>query len=513
MSFIKEGRWERALALKGDYYLIQFGHNDEPGKPGRSTTLDEYRAYMTRYVDEALAAGAKPVLVTCLVRRQFDKADDHKINSSLAQHVTIMKEIAAAKNVPLVDLHARSKALCEQIGREGCYMFSPSKIVDGKTVPDGTHLDAKGGVMFARLVVEELRSAVPELRPVLLAEPRGLTPPSAADHADAIVSADGSGSHTTVQAAVDSAPLGRTTPFIIRVKPGAYREHLLIPVDKPFITLRGDTGETAATIITLGTNINSVGSDGRKLATPDSAVVLVRAANFTAENLTFENTTTREDRVQALAFYVTGDRAVLRHCRFLGWQDTVRADSVRPVNTEPDVPRAASARQYFVDCYITGHVDFIYAAGTAVFDRCHIHVLGDGWITAASTPTNVPFGFVFLDCKITAASDVKHTYLGRPWRNHAAVAFLRCELPAAIDPAGWHNWDRVEAEKTVRYAEYHSVGPGANPATRAKWAHELTDDEAKDFNVERILAGEDHWNPTEFTSPVRAVVPKVKEEK
>lgn len=113
MSFIKEGRWDKALALKGDYYLIQFGHNDEPGKPGRSTTLDEYRGYMNRYVDEARAVGAKPILVTCLVRRQFDRADPHRINSSLVEHVAIMKEIAAAKNVPLVDLHARSKALCE----------------------------------------------------------------------------------------------------------------------------------------------------------------------------------------------------------------------------------------------------------------------------------------------------------------------------------------------------------------------------------------------------------------
>ena len=67
MSYVKEGRWEKALAMKGDYYLIQFGHNDEPGKPGRSTTPEEYRGYMQRYVDEARAIGAKPVLITSLV--------------------------------------------------------------------------------------------------------------------------------------------------------------------------------------------------------------------------------------------------------------------------------------------------------------------------------------------------------------------------------------------------------------------------------------------------------------
>jgi pectinesterase len=271
MSFIKEGRWEKALALRGDYYLIQFGHNDEPGKPGRSTTVEEFRDYLNRYVDEARAAGAKPVLVTCLTRRQFDKADDHKINSSLVPRVAIIKDIAAAKHVPLVDLHERSKALCERLGREGCLVFSPSKVVDGKTVPDGTHLNPKGSVMFARLVVEELRAAVPELAPVLRAEPLNVDP-----------------------------------------RPG----------EKPFILLRGAAEKSAATVISLGTNLKSMGADGKKIGTPESATVLVRAADFTAENITFENTTTRDDHVQALAFYVTGARAVLRRCRLVSSSST-----------------------------------------------------------------------------------------------------------------------------------------------------------------------------------------------
>ena len=123
MSFIKEGSWAKALALKGDYYLIQFGHNDEPGKPGRSTTEEEYRGYMTRYIDETRAAGATPVLVTSLVRRQFDKQDSHKINSSLQSRVEIVRAIALEKNVPLVELHDRSKELCEKLGKEGCLVF------------------------------------------------------------------------------------------------------------------------------------------------------------------------------------------------------------------------------------------------------------------------------------------------------------------------------------------------------------------------------------------------------
>lgn len=150
MSFIVEGSWEKALALKGDYYLIQFGHNDEPGKPGRSTTEEEYRGYMERYVDETRAAGATPVLVTSLVRRQFKTRDNpHLITSSLANRAEIVRAIAREKNVPLVELHDRSKELCEKLGKDGCLVFSPPK-ENGQF--DGTHLNAEGYVLFGRLV-------------------------------------------------------------------------------------------------------------------------------------------------------------------------------------------------------------------------------------------------------------------------------------------------------------------------------------------------------------------------
>lgn len=174
MSFIAEGSWEKALALKGDYYLVQFGHNDEPGKPGRSTTEEEYRGYMERYVDEIRAAGAKPVLVTSLVRRQFKTpSDPHKITSSLNSRAEIVRAIAREKKVPLVELHDRSLELCEKLGRDGCLVFSPPK-EDGKF--DGTHLNAEGYVLFGRLVAEELRRAVPELAPLIRAEPRDPKP-------------------------------------------------------------------------------------------------------------------------------------------------------------------------------------------------------------------------------------------------------------------------------------------------------------------------------------------------
>lgn len=175
MSFMHEGRWQQALSLHADYYLIQFGHNDEPGKGAeRATTLEEYRHYMQEYVDEARAIGAHPILVTSLVRRKFDKKDPRHIVSSLEPRAEIVKEIAAASHVPVIDLHASSKALCERLGREACNDFSPIDPKDGSF--DSTHLKANGSVLFAGLVVDELRHLVPELSAILRDHPGPLPP-------------------------------------------------------------------------------------------------------------------------------------------------------------------------------------------------------------------------------------------------------------------------------------------------------------------------------------------------
>jgi lysophospholipase L1-like esterase len=171
-SFRREGRWVDALALKADYYLIQFGHNNEPGKPGRSTDMPTFVINMISYVEEARAIGARPVLVTPLTRRQWDKANPGKIKSTLAPYAEEVRKIAAERHVPLVDLHTRSIAMCESLGPEKCLEFSPIKSTEnGKPVYDGTHLNDKGHVLFARLVVDELRKAVPDLATVLRTEP------------------------------------------------------------------------------------------------------------------------------------------------------------------------------------------------------------------------------------------------------------------------------------------------------------------------------------------------------
>lgn len=488
MSFIKEGRWEKALALKADYYLIQFGHNDQPGKPGRSTTPEEYRDYMTRYVEETRAAGATPVLVTPLVRREFrNRENPDRIVSSLEPWAKTVREIAREKNVPLIELHDRSKDLCETMGRDGVGKISPVKPNGGY---DGTHLNSAGYIPFGRIVADELKTAVPALAPVILSEPRNPNPESGAKDFDAVVSFDGSGTHTTLQAAINAAPADATAEkqFRVLVKPGVYKGHVVIPANKRFIQLMGEPGEEKNTVFSMGNHVKTPdpANRGKTLSTQDSSTALIDASDITCRYLTFENTTTQEDRVQALACFIRGDRVSFFNCRFLGWQDTLR----------PDSWGGKSCRQYFRDCYVEGHVDYIYAGGTAVFDRCTIHTKADGYITAASTAEDTPFGFVFLDCKLTTGPGVsKGVYLGRPWRPTAHTAFIRCEMDGKIVPAGWHNWGKAENEATARYYESGSTGPGARPDQRAPWAKTLTKAEAEKWSAATILNGDDGWKP------------------
>lgn len=167
-SFREEGRWEPALALKPDYVLLQFGHNDQPGKgPERESAADTaYRANMMRYVEEARAAGIKPVLVTSLVRRKFGA--DGKVRSDLTEYVEVVKQVAAATKTPLVDLHARSLALANELGPEGSATFNPVEESQGGNV-DTTHLTVRGSEVVGRIVAEELGEVVPQLKPHLRA--------------------------------------------------------------------------------------------------------------------------------------------------------------------------------------------------------------------------------------------------------------------------------------------------------------------------------------------------------
>lgn len=298
-----------------------------------------------------------------------------------------------------------------------------------------------------------------------------------------VVAADGTGQFKTVQEAINAVP--QTTrfdnPAIIHVKPGVYKELIYVQHEKRFVHLVGEDPEK--TILTYNLNANMIGADGKPIGTFRTPSTFIDADDFTVENITFENTAGPVG--QALAIRVEGDRVVFRHCRFLGWQDTILINR---------------GRQYFEDCYITGHVDFIFGAATAFFENCRIHILRDGYITAASTPPQQPYGFVFSHCKITAESPTVKTYLGRPWRPYAATMFLNTEMSEVIRPEGWNNWGQPDREKTSRYAEFGSTGGGAKPTERVKWAKQLTEAEAKLITLQRVLGGADNWNPRTGTA-------------
>ena len=220
--------------------------------------------------------------------------------------------------------------------------------------------------------------------------------------ANAIVASDGSGMHKTVQEAIDAVPQNTSASnrWTIFIKAGTYRGRVYVQREKRFVTLVGE--DASRTVITYNLNATMPGEDGRPIGTFRTPTVTIDADDFTAENLTFENSAGPVG--QALALRVDGDRVVFRRSRFLGWQDTIFLNR---------------GRQYFEDCYVAGHVDFIFGGATAYFERCHLHSLRNGYITAASTPPEQRHGFVFVNGRITGEPDVR-TYLGRPWRDFGA---------------------------------------------------------------------------------------------
>ncbi len=289
------------------------------------------------------------------------------------------------------------------------------------------------------------------------------------------VAADGSGQFKTVQAAIMSVPSGSAiNPVIIHIKPGVYHELVYVQREKSYFRLIGDNPTN--TILAFGLYASMTNLDGKPLGTFKTPSTTIDADNFTAENITFANSAGPVG--QALAIRVDGDRAAFRNCRFLGWQDTILINR---------------GRQYFDNCYIEGHVDFIFGAATAWFEKCHIHCLRDGYITAASTPQDAPDGYVFSHCTIDGEPGVK-TYLGRPWRLYASVKYSNCDMSDVVRPVGWFDWNKPQAHETALYAEFNSTGPGANPTNRVDWSTQLTAAEAKKITVDKVL-GSDGWVP------------------
>jgi pectinesterase len=299
---------------------------------------------------------------------------------------------------------------------------------------------------------------------------------------------EGTTEFPTIQMALDHHPWpgpsrnGKDARVFIEIAPGTYHERLNITQNHPNITLLGTGHAPEDVVITDSLNARQAGG------TFFTETVEVNGAGFEADNLTFENTAGNTG--QAVAIAVRADRAVFKHCRFLGHQDTLFADY---------------GRQYYLDSYIEGGVDFIFGNATAVFDHVEIHANGPGYLTAQSrTSAAQTTGYVILSSKVTTSLDPNpdpdaHSagiFLGRPWRPYARVVYIDTELPADIRPEGWNNWGKTANEQTAFFAEYRSTGPGAQPSARVPWSRQLTAAEARKFYPRVFLAGSDHWNPS-----------------
>ena len=278
----------------------------------------------------------------------------------------------------------------------------------------------------------------------------------------------GSGDFTTIQEAINAAKAYPSERITIFIKNGVYYEKVKIHSWNPYISLIGESQEK--TIISYDDHFNKI-NIGRN-STFHTYTVLVEGNDFIAKNLTIQNTSGPIG--QAVALNVNANRVIISNCSLLGNQDTLYTSG-------------EGIKNYFRDCYIEGTTDFIFGDATVFFENCTIHSKSNSYITAASTPKNTEYGYIFKNCKLTASENVTEVYLGRPWRIYAKTVFINCEMGNHIKPEGWHNWSKPEAEKTAFYAEYKCSGEGFQPTKRVVWSHQLKKSQAKKYTIKNSM--------------------------
>ena len=459
-SFREEGRWDPILEKlqPGDYVFIEFGHNDQKVNTVRYSSPEDYAVNLRRYIDEARAKGAIPVLLTPIVRRNFV---DGVLTDTLGDYLPACRRVAQEAGVAFIDAEQLTQKWVSKLGDE------PSKAfymwVEPGTCPlrpdgwkDDTHLNVQGARTLARMLAAEIERVVPELGKHF-------------DIPDLVVAKDGSGDFFTVAEAVAAIPDFGRNETRVRIMEGTYNEKISIPYTKRNVALEG----RGAVTIAWDDYAQKLGRTGFELGTSGSSTIYFGGDNWTVTDITFANTAGRVG--QAVAAQCLGDNLTFIRCRFLGNQDTLYLYGPSGNRDGETVPE--NARMHFVDCYVEGTTDFIFGAASALFDNCEIRSLSDSYVTAASTCRGQSCGFIFRRCRLTADEGVTKCYLGRPWREYAQTLFLECELGAHIVAEGWHDWGKPAAHKHAFYGEYGSTGPGA-AGKRVAWAHALTAKEA-----------------------------------
>ena len=478
-SFIDRGLWDKVYnALQpGDYVFIQFGHNDaKADDPERyAPAFGAYQDNLRTFIRGARAKGATPVLLTPVARRWFKEG---KLDRNChTDYPAAMKQVAQEEGVTLLDMTTKTLDWLEGLGDE------PSKayfmISTGKD--DNTHTIARGARKVTELVCEALQEQVPAIGGHLV-------------RYDIVVDQTGHGDYMTVQEAIDAVPnYSHEKITTILIKAGTYKEAIDIPHTKFRMKIMGQGADK--TILTYDRYAEQLWPDNDfKVGTSGSASIYIHSSYVTFEDITFENTAGEGKEIgQAVAVFTDGDFLFFHRCRFIGNQDTLYTYGRYG-------KEGGLKRNYFLDCYIEGTTDFIFGPSIAYFENCHIHSKKNSYVTAASTLQGQKYGYVFKNCKLTAAPGIDKCYLGRPWGAYAKTVFIGCELGPHIVADGWHDWEKEgkpDTKKNSYYAEYQNVGPGAK-GPRVYWAHTLTAEEAAEYTFEKVMyQAEDGivWNP------------------
>jgi pectinesterase len=293
-----------------------------------------------------------------------------------------------------------------------------------------------------------------------------------------IVARDGTGEYRTVNEAIDVCRAFMDYHKVIFVKNGIYKEKVEIPSWLTNIEILGE--DVNKTIITYDDHANiKIPGTGKPMGTFRTFTVKVAGSDITFKNITIENNAAKLG--QAVALHTEGDRLIFIGCRFLGNQDTVYTG-------------IGGTRLLFKNCYIEGTTDFIFGPSTAWFENCTIHSKADSYITAASTPQDIRYGYIFDHCKLTATENVSKVYLGRPWRPYACTLFIHCEMGKHIRPEGWFNWNNPDNEKTARYMEFDNSGEGASTAKRVGWSRKLSRKEAQQITIDEVFKQRNNWD-------------------
>ena len=464
-SFIDLGLWDKVYeAVKpGDYVFIQFGHNDSKADdPARyAAPWGAYQDNLRMFVDKVREKGGTPVLLTPVARRWFKEG---KLDRNChTDYPAAMKAVAQEKGVTLLDVTTPTLDWIEGLGDEASKAYF--MISTGKN--DNTHLVPAGARKVTEIVCGLLEEQIPALAEHLVKY-------------DIVISADGHGDYMSVQEGVNAIPdYSHKEITHVLIRKGIYKEEVNIPHTKFRVHFKGEDAEN--TVITFDKYAKKLWP-GRDfpIGTSGSASIYIHASYITFEDITFENSAGEGKEIgQAVAVFTDGDFLFFNRCRFIGNQDTLytygRYGKFGGIK-----------RNYFKDCYIEGTTDFIFGTSIAYFEGCRIHSKKNSYVTAASTLQGQKYGYVFVNCKLTADEGVDKCYLGRPWGAYAKTVFIGCELGSHILPDGWHDWEKdgkPDTKKNSFYGEWGSTGPGA-AGPRVKWAHKIR---PEDYSFEKVM--------------------------